>query len=270
MVILRKINLLVIILILGLISCKEKKENKFKIPKIISENTYDSILFTTTNILESGNPIFFDKYLFKNKIYLNNQTRHSKEFHNDLFRLDIINYSKQQTIQDSIRFDGLQLIFDSTIIRYNKYNELNKKGIFNYNTKKYGFEYYPLYVINETKKNKLLDGKDGYVYCIQEAQDSNQRWYPIENLVSDFCGNGTWNLLLNKNEFALILIPKYTGNYKTKIRVRLKNNNCVYTSNIINGYINYSQFYLDKEKLKYYSKYNDKSIIGSIPKDYSN
>ena len=57
------------------------------------------------------------------------------------------------------------------------------------------------------------------------------------------CGTGKdiQNILEAKKYYAFSII-KYEGNFKTKIRVKLRNNNHIYYSNEIDGFINRSQF----------------------------
>ncbi|WP_118975979.1 hypothetical protein [Taibaiella koreensis] len=82
--------------------------------------------------------------------------------------------------------------------------------------------FYPVYLVNSTGTIRAFAGKDSYTFAIQEAMDKKGNWWPIEARVYDFCGNGTWLLKIRPGEFATILFHKYTGSFKTKLRVRIK------------------------------------------------
>ncbi len=113
---------------------------------------------------------------------------------------------------------------------------------------------YPIYVINNQKKPKLFTGKDRHVFAIQEALHPNGKWYPIEQRGLDFCGNGHWSTTLNPKEYIVFFVPKYQGDFKTKLRVRLHTGEKALFSEPIIGYISMKQFLLSpvdkKRKLK--------------------
>ena len=109
------------------------------------------------------------------------------------------------------------------------------------------FPYYPVYLVNYSQSPKLIRGKDGYTYGIQEAFDTTQGndcWYPIERDANFGCGNGAFAILLKPKEFAIALFQKYEGSQKTKMRVRFKAKENLYVSKSFEGIINPKQFNL--------------------------
>lgn len=101
------------------------------------------------------------------------------------------------------------------------------------------------------------------MFAIQEALDDNGDWRPIEGRGFDFCGNGYWGLKIHSNEFMTILFPKYAGDFKTKIRVRIKNHDIIYVSRPFEGTINKKQFYFGKDRDYHYCE-DDKNKTGAI------
>jgi|694.fasta_scaffold00348_59 hypothetical protein len=98
---------------------------------------------------------------------------------------------------------------------------------------------YPLLIFNNSNNETFLNSE-----FIQEAKDLDGKWKPIEfSFMYEMCGTGKdiQNILEAKKYFAFSII-KYQGNFKTKIRVKLRNNNHIYYSNEIDGFINRSQF----------------------------
>ena len=105
--------------------------------------------------------------------------------------------------------------------------------------------------------------QDNSLYLIQEAIDKNGKWNPIEFWGFSHCGNSYENHIEFKpKQIPKLKTDKYSGDYKTKSRIKIQLNNKIYYSNPINSYINYSKF----EKSKWYSEiqkmyYSNKSEI---------
>lgn len=89
------------------------------------------------------------------------------------------------------------------------------------------------------------------VYIIQEVLDSNNIWRPIEYINTRiYCSVGEIKTYtLNPSKFCNIYIPRYCGDYKTKIRLKLITLNGNIYSTPFEGSINYDQIYLDPNKL---------------------
>ena len=156
--------------------------------------------------------------------------------------------------RDSIGTDGLQLSLDyATTI-------LLKDPHFNTGPK------YPVFLYNETTKSKVLWGKDGRLFAIQEAIDSSGRWRPIEGRPNDFCGNGRWGEVIRPGQFVAFGMTKYSGDYQTRLRVRLLNDEAIYVSQPVPGSINYAQFRLKPDT--YFFDAMKREPLGTIVVDF--
>lgn len=208
---------------------KTKDESKeiFTIPIITQENQLTSGTPLTISYINYILPRFFGKYKFSDSIHIKSR------FDSALYRDFVQNWGEKDSTE-IIPADGFQLMPDYKKNIYNTYYADSNS-------------YYPVYLVNETKSIKLLHGKDQHLFALQEAKDSNGTWRPIEMRVPDFCGNGRWALKIHPNEFAAFAMPKYTGNYETDMRVRLKNGDNVLISNAFRGKINYNQFHLKED-----------------------
>jgi hypothetical protein len=101
---------------------------------------------------------------------------------------------------------------------------------------------YPLYIFNNSNNDVFINSE-----FIQEAKDIDGKWKPIEfTFEYEMCGTGKGHQsILNPEKYAVFAIIKYKGDFKTKIRIKLKNNKHIYYSNEIEGNINRSQFNQD-------------------------
>jgi hypothetical protein len=106
-----------------------------------------------------------------------------------------------------------------------------------------------VYVVNTTGHTKLLAGKDSWVFAIQEAQDRQGQWLPIESRGFDFCGNEHWLLKVHPQQLALFLVQQYEGPFATRLRVRLQNGESRYTSAPYPGHISEQQFVASVEQV---------------------
>lgn len=108
-------------------------------------------------------------------------------------------------------------------------------------TKNY-VECYTLLIYNNSNKPACFND----IKLIQQAKDSDGQWKPIEYFwnVPTCIPNTFYYEFLPKKYDALSII-RYNGNFKAKLRVKIKINDEIYYSNEITGSINKSQF--DKE-----------------------
>jgi hypothetical protein len=121
-----------------------------------------------------------------------------------------------------------------------------------------------VFINNTTSKSVKFNASDSRLYMKVQAKTMNNEWKDIEYLPSSFCGNSLHILTLNSGEYWEFLMPKYSGDFKTKLRIELKyidpeNENgkwysratdlTIY-SNEFDGSINKSQFW---RKEKYFS-----------------
>jgi hypothetical protein len=133
--------------------------------------------------------------------------------------------------------------------------------------------YYPVYIVNRTPDIKLFHGRYDYIYALQEAQDKDGCWWPIECKGLEFCGVALWATRLHPQEMLVTLFPKYEGTFKTKLRVRIVNGGTIYVSQPFEGTINRSQFLFDKSSYCYKLYHSDNqfsrtaAFMGIIPKE---
>lgn len=86
-------------------------------------------------------------------------------------------------------------------------------------------EYFTAYFFNTTDTLFQAERQDGSLMMIQEALLEDGRWLPIEYWVHSGCGNSYFNpLKLEPNTYVVVPIRKYSGDYKTKVRLKMKQN----------------------------------------------
>ena len=123
-----------------------------------------------------------------------------------------------------------------------------------------------MFVANTSKDTLYFDAQDSRLYLKIQAMDKYGQWKDIEYLPSSWCGNSYHSLFLPPNNNWEFVIPKYEGEFKTKLRAKLlyktssdqKEDHVIY-SNEFDGSINPGQFW---RKRPYYPSglmdpYND-------------
>ena len=230
----KKIKVIASLFFCTIFCCKSHeplgKVNKFRLPVLINSELQqrDSIkkYVYEYKYLTTVYPTFIGKFRFNDSIDINPKAKDTFLYNDNVRHVNDIK---------EINRSGLELFVDyETTIFYNWFGPESLTY----------FSYYPVYLVNSTQSDKILFGKDSHVFGIQEAQDKENynSWKPIEAKGYDFCGNGYWNIIIRPNEFGLVLMPKYKGNYKTKLRARIKNGDNIIVSNAYEGIINKSQF----------------------------
>lgn len=217
-------------------ACKqEERLNKFSIPKIIQLAQLDTVLHSTTQSINGVYPTFVDKYQFSKEIQIDFGKLWTN-ISNDTSKFEYINsytfnhWDHSET--DSLSIRGFHLKTDyNTEIGYKRYNEHDKDS-----------KVFPVYIVNESQTPKVLLAKDGWVFAIQEAKNRKDIWQPIEEDGLDGCGNGYWKLKIQPGEFAIFLMNKYKGEFKTQLRVKLRIGKCNYISEPYEGNISEKQF----------------------------
>lgn len=240
-------TLLIFLLLTTLTACnnfERKKQDKFVLPTIIQKyNPEKASLFSEKSVTQC-NPRLLKKYKFSDTIRVPEETNEQKEFgrYIDEFDYSLIGNT------DTTLTDGLEIVTDySKVIGWKGHVESKL------------YKYYPVYVINQTPNSKGFAGKDGIVFGLQEALDTSGIWRPIEGRGWDFCGCCKWGLQIAPQEFLAILFRRYSGDYKTKIRVRIKNGDNIYVSKSFDGIINEKQLYLEKDRGLYKDLIEDKA-----------
>ncbi len=236
-----------IILLIILFACNQidKAQQAISIftkPVIAQPLAEDSIKYIEPISVDGFFPRFAGKHKFTDTLFIAGyrviDTTYRKEYIDE----------RMVWRSDSLITDGFELVPDySTMVYRNEYDL------------EYANYYYPVYLINQTPATKAFIGKDSHVFGLQEALDTNGQWRPIEGRGFDYCGNGYWSLKVDPQEFVTVLFPKYSGDYKTKIRVRIKNGDNIYVSKSYDGTINEKQLYLEKDSYLYRELIENKS-----------
>jgi len=103
--------------------------------------------------------------------------------------------------------------------------------------------YFTGYLVNTMGATFSAERQDGSLIMIQEALDKDGNWKPIEYWVYSGCGNSYFNpLKLDSGKYVMIPIKKYSGKFKTKIRLKFKYGNDILYSNSFESSINVSLF----------------------------
>ncbi|MCH2045621.1 MAG: hypothetical protein MK212_16010 [Saprospiraceae bacterium] len=110
-------------------------------------------------------------------------------------------------------------------------------------------DYVFINLCNRSEDTLKIPTQDYYLFIIQEAQDSNKNWKPIEYWQYSDCGNSYITLEIPANSYVFTKRKRYTkGDYKTKIRLKLLLQDSVIYSEPYIGSINYKQFLIPPSK----------------------
>ena len=96
---------------------------------------------------------------------------------------------------------------------------------------------YAVLVVNTTR-DTLSIGYETHLPIILEALDKRGLWKPIEEKYVYFCGTGLGTLFLPPDEIVITYAAVYTGEYRTKLRLRYGR----VVSQTYTGSINLTQF----------------------------
>lgn len=249
-----------------IIGCKTNNEKNevFVLPTLINSQDNDTLERTnfTAKYVSQVFPEFVGKFKFKSNIDINPLKRDTS-----MYRDFIWSYSRVE-IDDSLDVNGFDLVVDYETTVF--YNQDVTHGFSNTL-----FSYYPVYFVNSSNSDKIFLGKDSYAYGIQEARMNEQfsDWQPIEGRGFDFCGNGTFGLVVRPKEFVIVLMKKYEGNYKAPLRVRFQQDESIYVSKPFYGYIDTNQFtiqdstYLSRRLQETNGKAATWLFYGAVPKE---
>lgn len=97
-----------------------------------------------------------------------------------------------------------------------------------------------LLLVNRTPVDVGFYAVDSRINLLQEAQDSEGKWNPIEYIPRSWCGNSYHHVFLPAGHFWEFIVPFYSGSMKTRLRFVL--NGELY-SNEFEGSINPGQFH---------------------------
>lgn len=106
-------------------------------------------------------------------------------------------------------------------------------------------------IYNNTSDTLLIPIRTiGTLIAIQEAIDKNGNWQPIEYFFNDRCGNSFNHFELAPQYSLNFELPRYTGRFKTKMRLCLKLGYKLFAfSNEWEAYIDEKQFEKPTEAL---------------------
>jgi hypothetical protein len=216
---------------------KQVDRKSFSPPFVYQETTNDTINLFKEDYIS----YFWAELISKRKFCDTLKLSIRPESDTTTFNSNDLLYECYYPALDSFGLDGLEV--------YPDYKTTVSRIDFDRRTGKF---YYPVYIVNQTPNTKLFIGKDSHVFAIQEALDEEDYWRPIEGQRIIMCGNGYWGLKIHSDEFITVLFPKYEGDFKTKLRVRIQNRDIIYVSMPFDGVINRSQFILNKERNYHY------------------
>lgn len=238
---------------LSLLACSRSEEPKrpFRLPVVVSIQEPDSLRkFEVEHIVPNSALMIGGTFPFMDTI----------NFLTGLPKPSVKPFEAYKTSlpYDSLAGDGLEIYPDYTSNVYLPFRRSNP-----------GTLHYPVYLVNQSPQAKVLHGGDAYVFTVQEAQDSNGLWYPIESRVYGACSS--WWIQFDPQHFVILLLPKYKGSFKTKLRVRLENHEQIYVSQPFEGWIDPQQFkferhypFLNRPSLLHLSQ---REFLGAIPKE---
>jgi hypothetical protein len=75
-----------------------------------------------------------------------------------------------------------------------------------------------LVLVNQTASPVAFPAQDSRLSIIQESQDAQGNWQPIEYLMSAWCGNSHHKVTLPAGQFWEFPVPRYQGTLETKLR----------------------------------------------------
>jgi hypothetical protein len=181
----------------------------------------------TANSISTSKPIFMGIYDFGDTVFVSKKA----EFLTNANRY-VDSFHKNRTYFEQFSSDGLELIVDT--INLAKFDSERKTGV-----------YTPIYIVNSTFTRKVIMGKDYEFKGLQEAGVKKEHgyFYPIEGEVNIGCGCCAMVAELKPKQFAVILVKKYKGKFKTQLRTRLKIGENLYVTQPYTGYIDTTQFY---------------------------
>lgn len=80
-------------------------------------------------------------------------------------------------------------------------------------------------IVNRTEERQFFSAIDSHLYIVQEAQNKNGEWNPIERTPHGTgprdCAVGFHRISLKPGQYWEVSGPRYSGPFKTKMRFRL-------------------------------------------------
>lgn len=259
-------------LLVCICSCRRKSANPdilpstealppFSFPCIIQSPPEDSVILYRTTRLEPTLLVFGGKFKEGDTIRLDNKG----ERMNGGIPWDSAIGDLQPFYHDSSLTNQLRIIADTSTSVYYSGWDLGDKLHW----------YMPVYVVNQSKREKVFIVKDNHAHGIVEAQDKSEsnRWYPIGGVPQEYCAVGYMGVRLHPGEFVVLYTLKFGGSDTTALRLGILNGNSLLLSSAFLGSINPGQFVLGRDSTYWLgntsteaSRY--KHFFGAKPKGY--
>jgi hypothetical protein len=103
-------------------------------------------------------------------------------------------------------------------------------------------------LVNKTQDLLAFEACDSRLPIVQEAQDIDGSWKPVEYLPSSDCGNSYHRVFLGPDQFWAFSAPRYKGTVPTKLRFSMSVvDGSQLHSNVFEGSVNSSQFAVKEE-----------------------
>lgn len=239
----------------GLAACTAElpKAPKKATPVLLQEVYDEKVVFANSTALNDVEFRYIGKYRLADTIDLDKWQ-------------DEESYTVSPLHYDSFSTDGLAVFVDYNTNLYQKIDTDEGTQL---------AYHFPVYIFNPSRETKILPTKHGKVDGIQEAIDTsdNNTWRPIDCKYWQFCGCGNYGIKIQPLECVILAVPKYQGNRKGDMRLRLKIGKQVYISQTFTGTYNQEQFDVKKNRgLAYELASNPNEMqyrfLGATPKGY--
>jgi hypothetical protein len=211
-----------------------KKEISFFFPKVIDPLIEKEIKLASENWISYGdhNPYYFGKItdtvnikgiirpyqprlLFPGDDTMKTPSELQKGKYDNYFlkRMNRRDFKDRDSVNLLIKFDTTQFI-----------NNIRRKS-------------FPVIIQNKSN-DTIYIGYGNQIPIITEGKTKNGEWKPIEKRYIYGCGVGLHSIILPPNELVITSELVYSGNFKTKLRIRMGDS----YSDEFNGEINLTQF----------------------------
>lgn len=225
----------------------------FKIPKISQHRWRQPLEAFDLDYISKSNPFrYLGKFAFADSISISDdRLLWSAE---DFLRYD-------ELPSKEAHGSGLQVKIDPKLILCGRRNDKAKA-------------YLPAFIFNETPTPQYLVGMNWQPWHILEAKDQEGNWRPIQISIPSDCGTQMGFLKLKPQEFCILNLPVFTGDFATELRLRIRNGMQIMISNSFPAQINQNQFNFSpidpaKKQLQKYPKKNwERFFLGSIPLEF--
>ncbi len=164
----------------------------------------------------------------------------------------------EQISEEEYLANGLQIKVDTQLLITGRMNDKDRA-------------YVPAFIYNETLSDKFLIGIRWEPWSILEAKAPNGQWHPIQYYRPSDCATDMGYLKIAPQEFCILSLPLFTGDFPTELRLRIDTGRQVLLSNTFKGRINRTQFQfaptnrLGQTLADLPKHWRDKYFLGSRP-----